>query len=123
MTTDRPSAIAATGLRKSYGDLTVLDGVDLHVAEGTVFALLGPNGAGKTTTLRILLGLLGKGGGKAAVLGMDPRRDGAALASAWELLLDDPDARARVAGAASRVMERHRGALRRTVERIVGVIG
>ncbi|MEU2100184.1 ATP-binding cassette domain-containing protein, partial [Streptomyces globisporus] len=42
-------AIAAHGLRKSYGDKTVLDGIDLTVPAGTVFALLGPNGAGKTT--------------------------------------------------------------------------
>ncbi|MEU6588583.1 ATP-binding cassette domain-containing protein [Streptomyces sp. NPDC046881] len=47
-------AIAATGLRKSYGDRTVLDGVDLAVPHGTVFALLGPNGAGKTTAVKIL---------------------------------------------------------------------
>jgi len=47
-------AIAATGLRKSYGEKTVLDGVDLAVPEGTVFSLLGPNGAGKTTAVKIL---------------------------------------------------------------------
>ncbi|MCQ4212388.1 ATP-binding cassette domain-containing protein [Streptomyces longispororuber] len=47
-------AIAAHGLRKSYGDKTVLDGIDLTVEEGTVFALLGPNGAGKTTAVKIL---------------------------------------------------------------------
>jgi ABC-2 type transport system ATP-binding protein len=47
-------AIAANGLRKSYGDKTVLDGVDLAVPEGTVFSLLGPNGAGKTTVVKIL---------------------------------------------------------------------
>ena len=46
------------GLRKSYGDLTVLDGVDLEVGSGEVLALLGPNGAGKTTTVRILSTLL-----------------------------------------------------------------
>ena len=44
--------ITATGLRKSFGDKVVLDGIDLEVAEGTVFALLGPNGAGKTTRCR-----------------------------------------------------------------------
>ncbi|MGW1224432.1 ATP-binding cassette domain-containing protein, partial [Streptomyces sp. NPDC002530] len=48
------TAIAAHGLRKSYGDKTVLDGIDLTVPEGTVFALLGPNGAGKTTAVKIL---------------------------------------------------------------------
>ncbi|MFF7747635.1 ATP-binding cassette domain-containing protein, partial [Streptomyces sp. NPDC007960] len=51
-------AIAANGLRKSYGDKTVLDGIDLAVPEGTVFALLGPNGAGKTTAVKILSTLL-----------------------------------------------------------------
>ncbi|MFD9539139.1 ATP-binding cassette domain-containing protein [Streptomyces sp. NPDC060022] len=51
-------AIAANGLRKSYGDKLVLDGVDLTVPEGTVFALLGPNGAGKTTAVKILSTLI-----------------------------------------------------------------
>ena len=49
---------ASTGLRKSFGTHLVLDGIDLEVAEGTVFALLGPNGAGKTTAVRILSTLL-----------------------------------------------------------------
>ncbi len=48
----RPAAIRITGLRKSYGKQVVLDGIDLEIAEGTVFALLGPNGAGKTTMVR-----------------------------------------------------------------------
>ncbi|MDF3150121.1 ATP-binding cassette domain-containing protein, partial [Streptomyces sp. T21Q-yed] len=51
-------AIAANGLRKSYGDKTVLDGVDLTVPEGTIFSLLGPNGAGKTTAVKILSTLI-----------------------------------------------------------------
>ncbi|MGW0885083.1 ATP-binding cassette domain-containing protein [Streptomyces sp. NPDC002671] len=51
-------AIAANGLRKSYGDKTVLDGVDLAVGEGTIFSLLGPNGAGKTTAVKILSTLI-----------------------------------------------------------------
>jgi ABC-2 type transport system ATP-binding protein len=51
-------AIAANGLRKSYGDKTVLDGVDLVVPEGTTFSLLGPNGAGKTTAVKILSTLI-----------------------------------------------------------------
>jgi len=53
------SAITAAGLRKAYGDHLVLDGVDLDVAEGTIFALLGPNGAGKTTIVQILSTLIG----------------------------------------------------------------
>jgi ABC-2 type transport system ATP-binding protein len=59
MTTTRSQpAIGATGLRKSFGDTLVLDGIDLEVPEGTVFALLGPNGAGKTTTVHILSTLI-----------------------------------------------------------------
>ncbi|MEK0100119.1 ATP-binding cassette domain-containing protein, partial [Streptomyces sp. A475] len=54
-------AIAANGLRKSYGDKTVLDGIDLAVPQGTVFALLGPNGAGKTTAVKILSTLISPG--------------------------------------------------------------
>jgi ABC-2 type transport system ATP-binding protein len=69
------TAIAVTGLRKSYGDLVVLDGIDLNVAEGTIFALLGPNGAGKTTTVRILSTLISADAGEMSVAGYDVRRD------------------------------------------------
>jgi ABC-2 type transport system ATP-binding protein len=64
-------AIEATGLQKSYGEVRVLDGVDLRVEPGTVFALLGPNGAGKTTTVRILATLVVPDGGTARVAGHD----------------------------------------------------
>jgi ABC-2 type transport system ATP-binding protein len=59
------------GLRKSYGDKTVLDGVDLHIPAGSVFALLGPNGAGKTTAVKILSTLIKADGGQAQVAGHD----------------------------------------------------
>ncbi len=75
MTTDRPQAIVASGLRKSYGDLTVLDGIDLHVAEGTVFALLGPNGAGKTTAVQILSTLIDADAGQMWIAGHDLAKD------------------------------------------------
>ncbi|MEG8275600.1 ATP-binding cassette domain-containing protein [Streptomyces sp. AHA2] len=64
-------AIAANGLRKSYGDKTVLDGVDFTVPEGTIFSLLGPNGAGKTTAVKILSTLIRADGGQARVAGHD----------------------------------------------------
>ena len=64
-------AIAVTGLQKSFGDKVVLDGIDLVVQEGTIFALLGPNGAGKTTTVRILSTLIPADGGDVQVAGHD----------------------------------------------------
>jgi len=66
-----PSAITAAGLRKSFGDKVVLDGIDLRVAEGTIFSLLGPNGAGKTTTVQILSTLIRADGGQARIAGHD----------------------------------------------------
>ena len=54
VTTATRPAISVSGLRKTFGDKVVLDGIDLMVTEGTVFSLLGPNGAGKTTMVRIL---------------------------------------------------------------------
>ncbi|MFC0546326.1 ATP-binding cassette domain-containing protein [Kutzneria chonburiensis] len=65
------SAITVTGLRKSYGDHVVLDGLDLDVPQGTVFSLLGANGAGKTTTVRILSTLINADGGRARINGHD----------------------------------------------------
>jgi len=65
------TAIDVRGLRKSYGDTVVLDGVDLSVRAGTVTALLGPNGAGKTTVVNILSTLLRPDGGTAEVNGAD----------------------------------------------------
>jgi ABC-2 type transport system ATP-binding protein len=64
-------AIAVTGLQKSFGDKVVLDGIDLNVQEGTIFALLGPNGAGKTTTVHILSTLIPADGGEVQVAGHD----------------------------------------------------
>jgi len=64
-------AIAATGLRKSYGEKSVLNGVDLHVPAGTIFSLLGPNGAGKTTTVHILSTLITPDAGQVSVAGHD----------------------------------------------------
>ena len=76
-TTSKVPAISARAVHKSFGDHTVLDGVDLTVAAGTIFALLGPNGAGKTTMVRILSTLIRADGGDIRVgghdVGVDPR--------------------------------------------------
>jgi len=67
-----PLAIDVAGLRKQYGDKAALDGLDLQVSSGEVFALLGPNGAGKSTTVEILEGFRERTAGDVAVLGDDP---------------------------------------------------
>src|SRR6478609_5658328 len=77
--------IAVQGLRKSYGDVTVLDGLDLEVARGEVVALLGPNGAGKTTTVRILSTLLRPDAGTVTVAGYDVLRSPGAVRAAISL--------------------------------------
>jgi len=76
MTTDAltqpQDAVSVSGLRKAFGAVTAVDGVDLAVAPGEVVALLGPNGAGKTTTIEMLLGLSRPDSGTVRVLGLDP---------------------------------------------------
>ncbi|MDX3136803.1 ATP-binding cassette domain-containing protein, partial [Streptomyces europaeiscabiei] len=77
-------AIAANGLRKSFGDKVVLDGIDLTVPEGTIFSLLGPNGAGKTTAVKILSTLISPdpGSGEIRVGGHDLAVDPQAVRAA-----------------------------------------
>jgi ABC-2 type transport system ATP-binding protein len=70
------SAIAVRGLRKSYGDLEAVRGVDFEIEQGEVFGLLGPNGAGKTTTVEILEGYRRRDAGEVSVLGHDPQSPG-----------------------------------------------
>src|SRR5256885_5417293 len=81
-TTPTRLAISATGLRKSFGDHVVLDGIDLTVAEGTIFSLLGPNGAGKTTMVQILSTLIPADGGQLRVAGHDLAREPDAVRAA-----------------------------------------
>ncbi|HEX8939298.1 MAG TPA: ABC transporter ATP-binding protein [Candidatus Limnocylindrales bacterium] len=69
-----PAAIEVQGLRKRYGPVQAVDGIDFEVRGGEVFGLLGPNGAGKTTTVEILEGLRQPDGGRALVLGLDAAR-------------------------------------------------
>ncbi|MEU4967324.1 ATP-binding cassette domain-containing protein [Streptomyces smyrnaeus] len=75
-------AIAANGLRKSYGEKIVLDGIDLTVPQGSVFALLGPNGAGKTTVVKILSTLIAADHGQARVGGHDLATESQAVRAA-----------------------------------------
>jgi ABC-2 type transport system ATP-binding protein len=73
------TAVSVNGLRKAYGKKVILDGVDLSIAEGEVFALLGPNGAGKTTIVRILSTLIPSDAGTASVMGHDVRDEAGAV--------------------------------------------
>jgi ABC-2 type transport system ATP-binding protein len=77
----RDAAIEVSGLRKAYGDKTVLDGIDLTVEAGTIFSLLGPNGAGKTTAVNVLTTLTGADGGTVRVGGHDIAREPKAVRS------------------------------------------
>ncbi|PSM40153.1 ABC transporter [Streptomyces dioscori] len=65
-------AVDVRGLRKQYGDITAVDGIDLGIRQGEVFGLLGPNGAGKSTTVEILQGNRSRDAGEVSVLGTDP---------------------------------------------------
>ena len=76
------TAISTKGVRKSYGEHLVLDGIDLDVTEGTIFALLGPNGAGKTTVVHILSSLITADAGDIQVAGHDLAQDPDAVRAA-----------------------------------------
>ncbi|MFC7197921.1 ABC transporter ATP-binding protein [Halospeciosus flavus] len=69
------TAISATDLRKTYGDVRALDGMSVEVERGELYGFLGPNGAGKTTTMEVLTGQLRPDSGSAAVLGTDPTEE------------------------------------------------
>lgn len=83
------AAIEVRGLRKSYGDVEAVRGLDLTVARGQVLALLGPNGAGKTTTVEILEGHRTKSAGEVRVLGQDPGKGGRAFKERIGIVLQE----------------------------------
>ncbi len=85
----REPVIEVSGLRKSFGAVAAVDGVDLRIERGEVFALLGPNGAGKTTTLEILEGYLKPDAGSVRVLGADPFAGGRVLRERVGLVLQE----------------------------------
>jgi ABC-2 type transport system ATP-binding protein len=75
------NAVVATGLIKTFGAVTALDGFDLTLPKGSFFAFLGPNGAGKSTTIAILTGIYGPDQGSIEILGVDARKDPLAVKS------------------------------------------
>ena len=84
---DGQPAIEVRGLRKSYGDLEAVGGIDFRVERGEVFGLLGPNGAGKTTTVEILEGYRTRDRGAVSVLGFDPGHRPRALRARMGIVL------------------------------------
>lgn len=86
-------AISVTGLRKTYGALAAVDGIDLEIQRGEVFALLGPNGAGKSTTIEILEGFRKRTAGEVLVLGHDPQRADRAFRERVGLMLQTTSGR------------------------------
>jgi len=89
MSVASPPAIRVVGLRKSYGSLVAVNGIDFEVAVGEVFGLLGPNGAGKTTTVEILEGYRRPDVGTVSVLGCDPIRDAVRLRPRMGVMLQE----------------------------------
>ncbi|MCZ4118406.1 ABC transporter ATP-binding protein [Streptomyces sp. H39-S7] len=85
-------AVRVRGLRKRYGEVTAVDGVDLDITRGEVFGILGPNGAGKSTTVEILQGHRSRDGGEVAVLGEDPDTAGRAWRSRVGIVWQDESA-------------------------------
>ena len=84
-----PPAVEARGLRKRYGAKQAVDGLDLRVEHGEIFAVLGPNGAGKTTTVEILEGFRRRDAGEVRVLGEDPQTAGRAWRARLGVVLQD----------------------------------
>jgi ABC-2 type transport system ATP-binding protein len=85
------AAVEVRGLKKSYGQLEAVRGIDFEIAEGEVFGLLGPNGAGKTTTVEILEGYRKRDGGSVSVLGVDPERAGGDFRQRIGVVLQESD--------------------------------
>jgi len=78
------TAIETTGLTRRFGRVDAVNGLDLQVPAGSIFALIGPNGAGKTTTIKLLMNLVRPTHGAARVLGTDSRRLGVRNSSGWD---------------------------------------
>ncbi|MCW7941051.1 ABC transporter [Streptomyces hygroscopicus] len=116
-------AVDVRGLRKQYGDVTAVDGIDLEIRRGEVFGLLGPNGAGKSTTVEILQGNRDRDGGEVSVLGADPARAARAWRSKIGIVWQDESAPAELT-----VRETVRHFARyyprpRDPEKVIGLVG
>jgi ABC-2 type transport system ATP-binding protein len=119
--------IQAQGLVKRYGDITALDGIDMHVQQGHIYALLGPNGAGKTTTISILTTLIRADSGSAQVAGHDIARQPHAVRSSigvtfQDLVLDRDLSGREVLDVHGRLYNQSRQLRERRIAELVGLV-
>ena len=123
MTRQDGAAIEVRGLTKSYGDVHAVQGIDLLVARGQIFALLGPNGAGKTTTVEILEGYRSRDGGTVQVLGYDPARQRRALKSRIGIVLQSSGMDRYLTAAETVAMYAGYYPRPRPVDEVIGLVG
>jgi ABC-2 type transport system ATP-binding protein len=115
-------ALSVQALRKAYGDVVAVDGLDLEVGSGECFGLLGPNGAGKTTTIEICEGLLAPDAGTVEVLGMQWSKSGNALKSRLGIQLQETQLSEKLTVAESVRMFRSFYPSGRSVDEVIGLV-
>ncbi len=116
-------AVDVRGLRKQYGDVTAVDGIDLGIRRGEVFGLLGPNGAGKSTTVEILQGNRDRDAGEVSVLGADPAHGTRAWRSKVGIVWQDESAPAELTVAETVRHFAHYYPRPRDPEEVIGLVG
>src|SRR5450755_790921 len=121
--TDDVAAVRVRGLTKSYGDVAAVQGIDLEIARGEVFALLGPNGAGKTTTVEILEGYRHRDQGEISVLGLDPSSQRAELKKRIGIVLQSTGVDRYLTVAATIAMYSGSYPHPRPVDEVIGLVG